>query len=318
LRIDTRSTAAKIDALDLPTELGPLRSVQAAVFARGAGASPTLYGQQRVGKAATPQLLVGARSGVVFVDPDGLNEPTLYRDTTIQSDLGFNRVIVWGDRLWACHGEAGLVSWRLGDVDGPIARIPIPADAPEIRSSSLSSGGKVHRASPRNLQPIDDEYAVYSLGRIVKFLHGDTATDLPTENSSEVIAIMPELTRLLVVRDDGSIDVLDRATRAFTSHTRGGGKIVASAALPWLGSVRLLLACDDGPIDCVGLDDSLVTRYTSNHRGLRVVTACPDQIAAISSDRQRLIIWRPWEQSPAMEIHVTAQVRHRIADVEYA
>jgi len=88
--------------------------------------------------------------------------------------------------------------------------------------------------------------------------------------------------------------------------------------LPWLGTIRLLLASDDGPIDCVGLDDSQVTRFTSRHNDIRALTACADQIAAMSADRQRLIIWRSWESTPTAEIHVTAAVRHRLADIEFA
>ena len=133
----------------------------------------------------------------------------------------------------------------------------------------------------------------------------------------EVIAILPEPTRLLIVRHDGSIDLLERATRQITASIRGAGKTSAAAALPWLGSVRLLLAADDGPIDCVGLEDSHVTRYTSRQSELRVVTASTDQIAAISSDRQRLIIWHPWEATPAAELHITAALRHRLADIEF-
>jgi hypothetical protein len=300
LRIDARVSPAKIDTIDLTTKLGPLRSVQPA----------NLRGKQ--------VLLVGARSGIIAVEPNRADQATLYVDFSIQSDLGFNRAIVCGERVWGCHGQAGLVAWQIDNPTAPETRIPIPPDLPQHGSSGSSGSGRSRHVSPRNLQPIDDEYAVYSLGGAVKLLYGAVPVDLPTTNSSEVIAIMPESARLLIVREDGSIDVLDRITRQITASVRGAGKTCAAAALPWLGSVRLLLASDDGPVDCIGLDDSHVTRYTSRHSDLRVVTACPDQIAAISSDRQRLIIWRPWEASPATEIHVTAAVRHRLADIEFA
>ena len=241
---------------------------------------------------------------------------TLYRDSTIQSELGFNRAIVCGERIWGCHGEAGLVSWQIDNPGEPETRIPIPTDLPPAHSSSGSTRSR--HVSPRNLQPIDDDYAIYSLGGALKILYGQHPVDLPTASSSEVIAILPEATRLLIVRQDGSIDLLDRGTRQITATVRGAGKTCAATALPWLGTVRLLLASDDGPIDCVGLDDSQVSRYTSRHNDIRVLIACPDQIAAMSADRQRLIVWRSWESTPATEIHVTAAVRHRLADIEFA
>ena len=142
-------------------------------------------------------------------------------------------------------------------------------------------------------------------------------TDLASQNSSEVIAIIPEATTLLIIREDGSIDVMDRATRSLITHFPAGGKICSAAALPWIGSVRLLLANDDGPLDLVGLADSNILRYTSTHRSLRQLAASPQHIAAVSSDRQRLILWKPWESTPFTEIHISAITGHRVADVEF-
>ena len=298
LKIDARVTPAKIQAIDVPSALGPLRSVQPGI----------LRGKQ--------MLLIGARSGIVAIDPSQPDQTTLFTDSSIQSELGFNRAIVCGSRVWGCHGQAGLVAWQIDVPSDPEARIPVPPGLPVINSSSGS--GRTRHISPRNLQPIDDDYAIYSLGGAIKILYGIVPVDLPTPNSSEVIAIVPESTRLLIVRADGSIDIFDRATREITSSVRGAGRTCAAAALPWLGTIRLLLASDDGPIDCVGLDDSQVSRFTSRHNDIRALAACADQIAAMSADRQRLIIWRTWESTPAAEIHVTATIRHRLADIEFA
>ncbi|HEX3356575.1 MAG TPA: hypothetical protein VHS31_06295 [Tepidisphaeraceae bacterium] len=299
LRIDARANPAKVETIALPATLGPLRSVQAG----------EIRGQRN--------LLVGARDGVIVVSLNQLDQTALYRDSSIRSELGFNRVISCGGRIWGCHGEAGLIAWGIDRPDEPEVRIPIPVDAPMVGSSGMNTGGKARRASPRNLQTIDEQYAIYSLGGVVKLLYGTIPVDLPTTNSSEVIAIVPETTRLLIVRRDGCMDVMDRATRRIAASIRGAGKTNAAAALPWLGSVRLVLASDDGPIDCVGLDDSHVTRFTSHHSDLRAISACADQVAAVSSDRQRLIVWRSWESTPAAEIHIAAMVRHRVADIEY-
>jgi hypothetical protein len=88
--------------------------------------------------------------------------------------------------------------------------------------------------------------------------------------------------------------------------------------MPWLGDVRLLLANDDGPVDCIGLDDALVSEYLSPYRGLKILTAAADLIAAVSPDRQRVIFWHSWDgQRPIGEVHVTGKVKHRVADVEF-
>ena len=245
LRIDARAMPPKIETIALPTQLGPLRSVQSA----------TLHGETR--------LLIGARGGVLAVDSNHPDQAALYVDSSIQSELGFDGAIVCGERIWGCHGEAGLVAWQIDNPAEPETRIPVPVHLPPANSSSGS--GRAKHISPRNLQPIDDDFAIYSLGGDLKILYGQHPVDLPTANSSEVIAILAESSRLLIVRHDGSVDVLDRVSRQITASVRSAGNACAAAALPWLGSVRVLLACDDGPIDCVGLEDSQVSRYTSRH-----------------------------------------------------
>ena len=60
---------------------------------------------------------------------------------------------------------------------------------------------------------------------------------------------------MYVIREDGSVATLDPVTLSVSAEERRGGKINAAAVLPWLGSVRLLLASDDGPIQCLGTED---------------------------------------------------------------
>ena len=80
--------------------------------------------------------------------------------------------------------------------------------------------------------------------------------------------------------------------------------------MPWLGSVRLLLAREDAAIECVGVDDQLVTQYLSPHRGYKILAASGSVVAAVSSDRQRLILWHTWDgRRPFAELHLTSQTR---------
>jgi hypothetical protein len=304
LRIDPRTSPPRVESLTLPANMGPLRSVQAANL-----------GAQQV-------LLVGARSGILQIEPGQTTPSVTYLDSAIQSELGFNRAIVWQNHVVGCHGDAGIIGWKNDEPEPPAFRIAPPSNLPLPGSSTLNTAGRVRRPSPRNLEIIDDDHAIYSIGGSLKLLQGNpssglTPIDLPSQSSSEVIAILPEATNLLIVREDGSIELLDRQTHSISSQLRGGGKICSAAALPWMGSVRLLLGNDEGPIDLVGIADSNILRYTSTHRGLRQIAASAQQIAAVSSDRQRLILWHPWESIPSKEIHISAITGHRIADIEF-
>ena len=55
------------------------------------------------------------------------------------------------------------------------------------------------------------------------------------------------------------------------------------------------LLTEDGPVVCVGPDDELLTQFTSVYPGLRIAAAAADAIAAVTADRQRLVLWHPWD-----------------------
>ena len=284
VRIDARATpAAKCELIPLPTDLGPLRSVQA-----GDGS----------------QLLAGAQSGVMVIDPTRPGEARRYADREITSPLGFNSVTVAGGMIWATHGEAGVVAW---DISGA-------ADKPAFSLRPQSSA-----EAPRNAVALDDARVLYSAGGAVRIADGSgNATGVATSVAT-VLFIHVDANEILVVRADGSVDHLDRATLALTNTTRHCGETTSAAALPWLGTTRLLLATADGPVCCVGSDDPLVTQYASAHRGLRAVAATGDVIAGLSADRQRIVLWKSWDgRQPAGEIHIAGVARHRAADVCFA
>ena len=141
---------------------------------------------------------------------------------------------------------------------------------------------------------------------------------LPGESRSDVVALIPDDARLHVVHEDGAVCSLDRQTLQVTGNQRRSGRVRAAGTLPWLGEVRLLLAGEDGPVYCVGFDDQLVTHYASAHQSLRAVTGSPDLIAAVSADRQRLVLWNPWDgRKPTAELHLGGIARHRVADVAF-
>lgn len=302
VRIDAHDDPPATQLFPLPPVLGPLRSVQAA----------DVEGQRR--------LLVGARGGFLLVDPENPAEPKIYYDRGVDSQLGFNRVIYWQETrgFVASHGDAGIVRWALDEPDEP--KSALRPDRIGVREpvSTPTASGASHTAGPRNVQVIDAGSIVFSAGGSLFASEGATAVALPTESSAEVVAIVPDDRQLIVVHSDGTLCALDRSTRKVTCLSRRGMRVRSAGALPWLGTTRVLLAGEDGPVDCVGFEDQLLTQYSSPHRGLRAITGSADLVAGASGDRQRLILWNSWEgRQPLGEIYITGLTRHRIADVGF-
>jgi hypothetical protein len=267
--------------IPIPDGLGPLRSVQD----DGSG-----------------NLLLGCRGGVMRIDPGSIDDATLYHGPQTDSQLGFNAAVMIGERIWASHGDAGLVSWR---VDQP--------DQPEM--TILSQNLPV---SPRNLITFGNRLAL-SAGAQIVIVHTDGRLEPPiSPEDSQIIAIVGQPQRLVSIHEDGVVCVLSGEHPTPRPAQRRAGGISAAGALPWLGDMRLLLASQDGPILCAGVEDELITQYCSPHRALRIVAGAADIVAAVTADRQRLIFWHSWDgRSPWKELHLYTQTRHRIADIAF-
>jgi hypothetical protein len=181
-----------------------------------------------------------------------------------------------------------------------------------------SDSGSTHTGGPRNLQVVDDNSLIFNAGSRLFLTDIAGAHPLPTESASEIIAIIPNEGQMIIIHEDGTLYALDPTSRSISNLSRRSTRIRSAGALPWLGSTRLLLAGDDGPINCVGFEDPLVTEYQSVHRGMRVVAGSTDLVAGVSSDRQRLILWNSWDgRQPLTEQYLTGLTRHRIADIAF-
>jgi len=265
--------------IPVPAGLGPLRSVQA----EGSG-----------------NLLLGCRGGVMRIDPVCVDDATLYHGPQTDSQLGFNAAVVTADRIWASHGEAGLVSWRLDKTDQPDMTIQPPALT----------------LPPRNLIA-QGNHLVLSAGSQIVIVNVDGRLEPPISPAdSQIVAIVGQPQRLVTIHQDGIVCVLSREQLTPRPAQRRAGGVSAAGALPWLGDLRLLLATEDGPILCAGVDDELITQYCGPHRALRIVAGAADIVAAVTADRQRLILWHSWDgRSSWKELHLYTQTRHRIADI---
>ncbi len=251
-------------------------------------------------------MLLGCRGGVLRMNPDSPRDAGIYRDPEVTSQLGFNCAIFADERIWAAHGEAGLVCWK---VDQP--------QEPHYAFRPASAG--IEGFAPRNLQRLDSNRLILSSGRGLFVVSGEgppKAIGQPAD--SDVVAIFLRSGWIFTAHKDGQVCSWSVDHPQVDCRQRRAGRITAAAALPWLGDLRLVLATEDGPMVCVGLDDELITQFTGPYRGLRMVGAAADAVAAVTPDRQRLVLWHAWDgRKPLADLHIYGTARHRIADVAF-
>ncbi|HEV8293300.1 MAG TPA: hypothetical protein VGP94_15295, partial [Tepidisphaeraceae bacterium] len=237
------------------------------------------------------------------------NAPNAYIDQSVVSQLGFNQALIWNNEIWASHSEAGIVAWKLGQPDRPtLAMRPV---------NLLGSGAK-------NLAILDESRLLFSGGNRLMILQRDGTSAEPKLSAraagpdlrAEIIAVLPDATRVVVVLKDGHVQIRDRNSLEVLSQERRCGAVASAALLPWLGSTRLLLGTEEGPVQCVGLEDELNTQYVSPYSGMKALSAAADVVIALSADRQRLVLWNTWNgRQPVADLFVTALAKHRAADV---
>jgi hypothetical protein len=280
MRIEATDATAQPKLFTLPTDLGPLRSVHPAEI------------------DSAPALLIGAQRGFFLVRPDDPAATKTFAYPGLESSLGFNRILHAGpDRgFFGTHGEAGLVHWPAGE-------------NPRV----LYRGG-----APRHLNLLDATRLLFSVGPQSFVLSGEAVEPIG-EARGEIVGILKTAGGFIIIREDGGIERLDPHSMQIDRLQQRGSRLRTAGALPWLDSQRLLLATEDGPIVALGLDDQLVTEYLSVHRGFRMVCGCPAAVAAVSPDRQRVLIWNSWDgRQPARELYITSLTRHRVAHVAFA
>ena len=281
VRVDAGSTPPKVEVLDVPTAVGPLRSVS-----HDAG-----------------RVLVGARNGVLVVDPHRPAEAEVYACPALVTEHGFTTPTLTGDLLRACHKDAGLVTWRRGET----------AEPTQMLSPNELGGDAKHLAYGRG------GWSVFAVGsRVMKVDAAGRVTPTMTA-AGTVVAVLNAGPALVVVADDGTVTQLDGATLDKLGEDRpGSGRVTGAALLPWLTTYRLLLLSPDGPVESVGLEDQLVTQYAGGPVGVRAAAASAGRVAGVSGDRQKVVVWDAWDgRKVAAEVHVAAVTRHRVADVAF-
>jgi hypothetical protein len=244
------------------------------------------------------EMLMGSRSGVRRVHADSEQPPIFYADGTVTSQTGFNAAAISSGRLWATHAEAGLVCWTLQDPKSPALQIKEPA---------------------RNLALLPNGNPVFSSGSRIFTVPADGKPQpIGPESGAEVIGLFVYRPHLVCIWSDGQVRALSIDTLQPEQERKHPRPVGAAALLPWLDDFRILLAEESGPVACIGLEDEVTTQYSSPHIGCRMLAASPSCVAAVSADRQRLILWNSWEGRHASgEIHLGAIAKHRIADITF-
>ncbi len=265
---------------ELPTAAGPLRSV----------------------RHEDGRLLVGARSGVLVVDPARPAAAAAYLFPALSSDHGFTAATLAGNTLRAVHRDGGVVTWTLGS----------PAEPASVLSPVALGGNPLHPVR----RP--DGTCAFAVGeRVLKVDAAGHVTPVHTA-PGPVVAVLAAADHLVIVSDDGTVALLDAASLDKLGTTQPAGRAAGAALLPWFNTYRLLLATADGPVACVGLEDQLSTTFAGGPVGVRSVCASAARVAALPPDRQRIVVWNAWDgRRPAAELHVAAVARHRVADVAF-
>ncbi len=288
LQVNLSKTPPTAQAISLPTALGPLRSVQL---------------------AQNGSLLIGVRGGVMVLDPARPGDVRSFADGSITSQLGFSRALMWNEQVWGCHGEAGIVCWS--------------AESPSLPAFVLRPL-EIDNLPPRNLAALDESRLIFSAKNKLMVLHREMSEKSVTYRSqtcddlgAEPVAILPDSDRVVVVLGNGVVQVRDKQTLAVQQSGKRCGAAASAALLPWLGSTRLLIGTEEGPVLGIGLEDDLVTQYASPYRGMKALAATADLVFALSEDRQHLVFWKSWAaREPAGQLYIASIARHRAADIE--
>ncbi len=152
------------------------------------------------------------------------------------------------------------------------------------------------------------------------FSIGQDGSPTPIEDAADadVIAIVSRPGWIITAHADGEMRFWSADDLKLDGRQHRAGRVGAAAALPWLGDARVLLATQDGPVICVGMDDELITQYVSPYRGMRMVAGAADIVAGVSADRQRVVLWHTWDgRKPFADLHVYGPAKHRVADIAF-
>ncbi len=280
-----------INTLPLPADLGPLRSAM------------------MIDLDGRPNILVGARSGLILLDPASPANPKLFEDPSLQSTLGFNQCLRICDHLWACHGDGGLVGWKVDAPDKPAHVIR----AADLQNQLDAPAG----ASPRYLHLLTDSEILFAMGPLLCRMDAGRKVERVAVESSDIAGIFGDDQNIRLTLKNGQIIVRSRADMRIVTALAGTGPITAVCAIPCFGLPMQLTAGDRG-VECFDDTGLRIRDYTTPHRDLRMIAACEKWIAGLSADRKHVLLWNSTAPGKSLhELNLSHQTRHRIADLSW-
>ena len=185
---------------------------------------------------------------------------------------------------------------------------------------------------PRSIVATPGDAAIVGGGESLAVVWADSrdaTSSFPTPTvaaGGELTALLRGAAGILIVRRDGAIaslpgsppeigELLPDVNRAAAF----AGDVARATRAAWLGNARVAACIDGGAIAVAGVEDEVTVEYHSPHSGFAEVAASAGRIAAITGDRQRLVVWRlDRPEAPILDVHLVDRTRTRLADVAFA
>ena len=270
-------------------------------------------------------LLVGSRDGVSIASADVPVTAHHYSSSLpAHSSLGFNDAAVvsdWGPTLLvATHGERGVEAWGERESSSETWPQDDLRQYPAFESNALPP-------IPRAVTGYADGEVAVAIGNLIFAWDGrhSSVADMPADlEVAPVLALMrsPHNSQrpILAVMSDGNLASLtaDDGRLKGTAATPVDLPLTAACAVPWLGDVRVAACVEDGPVVVAGPDDDVRVEYRSEHKGFAAVAASGGRLAAVTGDRQRVVVWNLHEpERPVLDLYALGDTRSRVADVAF-
>jgi type IV secretory pathway TrbD component len=267
------------------SDVGPIRSIR-----------PTRFRGNDV-------VALGAREGIALVNPATLERLASFRHSGA-SEFGFNAagVLEEDGRLIATHSDYGTLAWDL-------AR---PGDA-----KVLSTGAS------RSLIVLSSKLAVFAEVNVLKWIAAGREPEQGVAGTSMIVEVAELPDKLLAIAyADRSIAIVDANAGPKAepiNRVRMLAPIVSLCGLDVCGLPRVLATMTDGTLRAIDPFTGEVVSVGPANYAARAVRTRPGWIALLGADRTRVgLIDLMNPGALASEIHVTASLGNRVADLWFA
>ncbi|MEM1010937.1 MAG: hypothetical protein AAGI46_01810 [Planctomycetota bacterium] len=302
-----------------------LHGDQLTVFAAAGGSLGPIRRLAFAEVSGRPIVACGCRDGVTLqpVDvPDAAGEvPSILPNEGSGRGFGSIDLIANGDGtcwLWMTHTERGAECLLIRGLSAPL---------PPLKRLQFVDGH--HRESKFVAAPAGDwamlvadagvEIAYTGSGHYTLPVGGPSAQAVRFFSTRVPLRPHPLLTLArgevieAVVSDAEDLEEVDVR---WQERTRFGTDLASAGLVPFVGDIRIAACLKDGPIAVAGVEDDVVVEYQSPYSGFAEVAASAGCVAAITADRERLVVWRlDRPEQPEHDVFLPSTTRSRGADL---